>query len=498
MFFRHDRAATRVVLRAPVLLMVFAATAVPVEWRPFSHARTEFLIQPSDFFENIVGYVPLGMVLAGLGPLRAVLAAALTSTLIEAGQFVMMYRVPSHLDIAANTIGAALGIVLSARWGIRSPEFTISRAKALAASALALGLVLAVWAARGDAPNARGATSPGTLEACWKFDQSSGPAVLDSSGHGLRGRFIEKPLRAAGVMGGAVRLDGANDSIDFGRPPSLRLVGSMTITAWINAASFPSDDAAIVSAYDGFGYQLDTTVDKGPRAIGFKLTDSCGGLMARYGKTPLLVDQWYHVAGVYDAGAKSLDVYLNGKPDNGALAGSVTGLQRCSRAAVYVGRRSDGKGFEFAGSIDDVRIYSLALTPAEIAAVMDGKAIDSLGDGRIPLAGGDDGGDNEREGRTPRTRSLAGRDIPCMGSTDREDRRIPAVAAGLGFLAAVACIGLWPSLKSWLLPVCGFAAGVLMIPAIAPTLPLWIAPLLGLAGGASVAVSVRRQNAQEP
>lgn len=76
-------------------------------------------------------------------------------------------------------------------------------------------------------------------------------------------------------------------------------MGSMTISAWINSSSFPADDAAIVSNHNGLGYQLDTTVDKGPRTIGFKLANACKNLMARYGATPLVVDTWYHVAGVY-------------------------------------------------------------------------------------------------------------------------------------------------------------------------------------------------------
>ena len=50
--------------------------------------------------------------------------------------------------------------------------------------------------------------------------------------------------------------------IDFGDTNAFRLVGSATISAWINLP--PSvDDAAIVPHHNGLGYQLDTTVDRG-------------------------------------------------------------------------------------------------------------------------------------------------------------------------------------------------------------------------------------------
>jgi hypothetical protein len=262
----------------------------------------------------------------------------------------------------------------------------------------------------------------------------------------------------------------------------------VTISAWINSSSFPVDDAAIVSQFHSdSGYQLDTTVDRGLRTIGFKLTNACGDLMARYGATPLVVDTWYHVAGVYDAEAQTLDVYLNGEVDNGFLLGSVTSTQHSSRATVYVGRRSDLKGFEFAGSIDDVRIYSFALTKTEIAADIRGRVIDGLAVQRATGRGA-----NSTRG-AGRPRDLH---APCAVLSEPEDAKIPGVAGTFGVLVAVACVGLWPSAGSLLCLVVSFAAGLLLLPATASTLPsfnLWMIPLVTLAGGASVAVSRRHQ-----
>src|SRR5262249_43185431 len=148
--------------------------------------------------------------------------------------------------------------------------------------------------------------------------------------------------------------------LDCGHPVSLRLMGSMTISAWINSTSFPRDDAAIVSTFSP-GYQLDTTVDTGQRTISIKLSEPCGNGMARYGATELVRDTWYHAAGVYDADAQTLDVYLNGNLDDGLLVAPVSPAQTPSSEPVVVGRRADKGGYEFGGLIDDVRIYSRAL-----------------------------------------------------------------------------------------------------------------------------------------
>ncbi len=112
------------------------------------------------------------------------------------------------------------------------------------------------------------------------------------------------------------------------------------------------------------------TKDTGPRIIGFKLTNSSGGLMFRYGATTLQTNTWYHIAGVYDAASQSLHVYLNGQLNDGALQGTVTATQQNSTANVNIGRRAGATGYEFAGRVDDVRIYNRALNAAEVQADM--------------------------------------------------------------------------------------------------------------------------------
>jgi hypothetical protein len=477
--------------------MVLAATAIPVELRPRFQTGLDFGIQLPDVLANVAGYVPVGIVLGGLGPVRAILAAAAISTLAEVSQVVMMHRDPSAIDIAANVLGSIVGTMVSGRWRIRSPELGVSRWTALTSAALAVVLILGVWALSGDPLNARGATSPGALEAHWRLDESRGRVASDSSGHHLDGMLSNESMRVPGVVGGAARFNGTTDSISFGHSTGLRLVGSMTVSAWINSTMYPLDDAAIVSTFNhrgdfALGYQLDTTIDRGPRTIGFKLGDPCGNVMARYGATPLLLNTWYHVAGVYDAEAQTMDVYLNGERDNGFLLGAVTGTHRSSRLGLYVGRRADLEGFEFAGLIDDVQIYSRALTKPEIAAIMRAGEIGSTPVGRAPA---------QRSEASKSAIGAVGTPSQCAWSSEREDARVPGAVATFGVLVAVVCVGLLPSVGPTLCLAASLFAGLLFLPVTASTLPslkFWMFPLASLAGGASVVASLRRQRDRDP
>jgi len=142
-------------------------------------------------------------------------------------------------------------------------------------------------------------------------------------------------------------LDGVNDFVELGNPAGLQLAGSMTVSAWVNSSAFPGDDAAIVSKRTPgrVGYQLDATVDRGARTVGFKLTSSSGGSMFRYGATTLLANTWYHVTGVYNAASSEMHVYVNGQLDDGALVGVVTSAQLSSAGNVNIGQRPGSSGY---------------------------------------------------------------------------------------------------------------------------------------------------------
>ncbi|HXK18839.1 MAG TPA: LamG-like jellyroll fold domain-containing protein, partial [Polyangiaceae bacterium] len=234
--------------------------------------------------------------------------------------------------------------------------------------ALSVILILAVsldWSA--GAKRAQAAASDG-LVAAYGFSEGSGATTADASGNSNTGTLNGAGWTAAGHSGNALSFDGSGAFVDLGNGATLQLGGSMTVSAWIRAAAFPFDDAAVVSkrTSDKVGYQLDTTIDTGPRTIGFKLTTPTGAMMARYGASALQLNQWYYLTGVYDAAARTLNVYLNGALDNGTLIGTVTSAQQNSALNVNIGRRAGAVGYAFNGTIDEVRIYDRALSPAEI------------------------------------------------------------------------------------------------------------------------------------
>jgi RHS repeat-associated protein len=224
----------------------------------------------------------------------------------------------------------------------------------------------------------------------YAFSEGTGATTADSSGLGNNGTLVNGPVwTTAGKFGNALSFNGGTQSVDIGNAPSLQISGSMTLSAWIYSTAFPSNDAAIVSSTQAAtaGFQLDTTADNGPRTIGFKLTDASGARMSRYGATVIPLNQFVHVAGVYDATAQTMTVYFNGALDNGVTVGTVASSQQISTLHVLIGQRPDVVGgYPFIGTIDEVRIYNRALSQAEIQADMNASVTAAPADVYPPAA----------------------------------------------------------------------------------------------------------------
>ena len=205
------------------------------------------------------------------------------------------------------------------------------------------------------------------LVAAYGFNEGAGTAVADASGNGITGTINNAAWTAAGKYGQALSFNGTSSYVDLGNPAGLQITGSMTWSAWIYATDNPPDDGQILSkSGDNDGWQFKTSPDTGPHTFGIGVSSNGGSTTQRYSQTSRALNTWYYVAGVYNAAARTLDIYVNGVLDNGVLSGTVPSSQFNSSLNVNIGRRSGG--YYFQGTIDEVRIYNRALSQAEILA----------------------------------------------------------------------------------------------------------------------------------
>ncbi len=207
------------------------------------------------------------------------------------------------------------------------------------------------------------------LVAAYAFDAGTGTTAADASGNGLVGTLAGATWTPAGKYGNALAFNGTTSYVDLGNPTPLQLTGSMTWSAWVFATGTPPNDGQIIAkSGPSDGWQVKTSPDTGPHTFGVAVAANASTYVQRFSTTTRALNTWYHVAGVYNATAQTLDIYVNGVLDNGLLSGTVPAAQLNSTQNVNIGRRIGG--YYFQGIIDDMRIYNRAISAAEVTTDM--------------------------------------------------------------------------------------------------------------------------------
>ena len=170
---------------------------------------------------------------------------------------------------------------------------------------------------------------------------------------------------ASPIQAWALRLDGLNGHVSVPDSPALRLAGPITIEALIRRSVMGAQHS-ILEKYDctglgGFALRVgeDDNLHFATR------TDCAGETAAAVGATRLLSNTWYHVAGVFDG--SQIRVYVNGRLD-GALNTTLNSKPKGS--PLKIGARGFDSGTSWAGDIDEVRLWNVARTAAEIRGAL--------------------------------------------------------------------------------------------------------------------------------
>ena len=240
---------------------------------------------------------------------------------------------------------------------------------ALLASALsALALVMTSTAEAAPAPTDGWVLGLG-------FESVQGGVVHDASLSALTGtlRGTSPAVTAASLSGHgrAIALDAAKRQFVHVPDAAVLDVDRYTVAAWVRYLPKVHDDRWEVAEKAGAYWMNIRTDTRRLRAGGF--FGSCDGQL---GNTWRYVDSvrtiraktWVHVASTYDGSA--LRIYINGILDTSL---PVTGRTCSNSEPLAIGAKNKTSAglieAYFDGRIDDFRIYSRALTAAEITAV---------------------------------------------------------------------------------------------------------------------------------
>lgn len=197
-----------------------------------------------------------------------------------------------------------------------------------------------------------------SLEAYFKFDEGTGTTTADSTGNGHTGTFSGGTSWVVGKSGSAVSLDGSSGTVSCALGANLPANNApQTISWWMNYAAPPQSVESMIG--------LTNSTAGSAVQCGFRngqLTVWNWGGNTLVSTTAPSANSWHQASYTYDGTTHSLYV-------DGVLANSSTaGAQTAAPSRLDLGL-TPGWGEYYAGILDEVRIYSRALTSAEIATL---------------------------------------------------------------------------------------------------------------------------------
>jgi hypothetical protein len=206
----------------------------------------------------------------------------------------------------------------------------------------------------------------------WQADGSAQDAVASNHGTPTSGT----PISSVGFSGQAFQFNGQGDKIELNDPPSLRLTNAFTIEAWILASNAPAGGhAQIFFRGDMRGcfdpYYLSLQPDRSIR-LHVGAEDPLNPCGVDLESPAIILNEWKHVAGVFDGDAGKMRIYVDG-----ALAAEMNTsvrpfaeLDPSANPGVAIGNHSRGFSDQgFTGLIDELAVYGRALAANEIAAI---------------------------------------------------------------------------------------------------------------------------------
>ncbi|EDY22117.1 PKD domain containing protein [Chthoniobacter flavus Ellin428] len=202
----------------------------------------------------------------------------------------------------------------------------------------------------------------------YPLDETTGTTADDTLGahNGTLTNFPASPWSAGIVGAGSLNFDGVASYVAV---PSIDVGSAFSFSTWVRVTSGSSNlETIVANAAGGFataGFRLfvyGSAHASYPGRVQLETGDGTTGNAANTAIGALPFDQWVHLAVTVDRTAGAAHIYVNGI-DQTADSSVVTDFP--TAAPLTLGRMSTAAYF-FGGGMDDFRLYSRVLVPADI------------------------------------------------------------------------------------------------------------------------------------
>lgn len=225
------------------------------------------------------------------------------------------------------------------------------------------------------APRVQEPSAPVGPTAYYRLDEASGTMATDSAG-GNNGTYLAAPAPSTTVNAPPItyadpRSYSFNGTTQAVTAPNFGSFTNFTVAVWVNRSGTTAARQSIVSykenSSNGFVLCLNENGSSEFARIWVNVTP--GGWLFKENAAAVPQGGWTHLAGSYDG--SNIRLYVNGTEVTPATAAAGVMTNTGTDVLGIAGRNTFNQHW-FPGLVDDVRIYSRALTAVEVAVLAAG------------------------------------------------------------------------------------------------------------------------------
>ncbi len=198
----------------------------------------------------------------------------------------------------------------------------------------------------------------------WGFDEGQGVLAADLSGNGNPGKIVNGSWVANGISGKALKLNGVDAYVNCGTSAVFNISRDFSIELWVKIFKLENKGVSLVSkgsARDGWQLYIYQTfiafVSQGMGAHVF---------YRRFVNGTFYANPYNHIVVTGKSAGDSVEIvfYVDGQP--GASFSQPNAKPPENNAPLLIGGYVSAEAFNFPGIVDEVAIYSRALTSEEV------------------------------------------------------------------------------------------------------------------------------------
>ena len=210
-----------------------------------------------------------------------------------------------------------------------------------------------------------------SIVAHYTFDEGAGTVVHDCSPNGydavLTGNNAATHWTTGHTGSGILFVPADGVCVLVTSPQANQSGGALTIAAWFSLVD-PNGGYVIGQRQQtGYAWRIDVESTDAGSDMGFAIGIGDGSGNDESADTFVTIGTWHHVAGVFDPNGGVQAIYLDGVQTLSSQPAAAIVADPLS-TTIRIGCRGDDSNY-FPGVIDDVRIYSRALSATEVAAL---------------------------------------------------------------------------------------------------------------------------------